>query len=152
MPAFPEPPLIRRSWLTRAHFSPSHWAKGGAALLYDTLVTFTRDTLVTDGSGGFAPASGPGPGATAVWAAVPAHVELAVDSGLLIGEPPVGPIRRRHYLIICDLPADTAQLPKPQDYVAWTDETGVAHKWRVQKADSPEGDADHLEIETESFE
>jgi len=148
MPSLPTDPLIHRSVYTRGFYSPSPWARRGAALTYDTPVTFRRHTLVDAGAGTFAPASGPG--MPALWATV-AHVELETEGGLLVQADGLGPLNRRRYVIICEVPTDTSQLPKRDDYVEFTDAVGQAVRTKVDKADIPLNLADHIEIETEWF-
>lgn len=136
-----------RAWVKRPLVAAPHFGRSVPDVWTNTVATFVRRDPVTNAIGGFA-------GATErVVATVPAYQELATDSGLHIALD-AGPVRRRHYLIIVAHTAftDATQYPRKGDTVRFTDEVGIQRSMPVEKADRPEGIADHWEIETQEFE
>jgi len=149
MPALPDEPLVHRSWLTRGIFSPSPtWGLTVPPVWLDTPVTFTRNGPRTEVGGSWE-------GGTAQsFSSVMAHVEME-ESVLLandIGVPSVGFLKKRHYLVIIPLPADTDDIPKLNDRVSFTDPKGEQFNLAIEGVMVSENDADHLEISTDWWE
>ena len=143
----PPQPDIFRSWLARGTFSPSPWARSMAEWGKETRVTFSRTAVTKDLSGGFKG------GAPADYLTADCHVEIEADFGLLISEPSVGPVRRRHYVIMLDFEdiPDASKIPQPGDFITFTDALGIRRQMTIETSDAPEGIADHVEIMSSDF-
>lgn len=135
-----------RAWPLRGLTDPPWFGRSLPDEWLESTVIFGRPALATDHHGGLT-SSGP-----VTYLTCAAHVDWGQS-----GEPSgpydlgIGIVSRKMLRIVMSIPEDTAHIPRKGDTIEWTDDLGQTFRSHVRNVHSPQGLADHLEVESEAF-
>lgn len=138
---------INRAWVRRPLLSPPHYGRSAPPVWLESVVTFARIATAPDEVGGFSSSTAP-----VAFLTTAAHCEFQQGhTRLTRSESVEDVILQRILRIIMPFPEFQADMPRRDDQITWTQDTGETLVTHVRSVESPLNMGDHLEIESEVF-
>lgn len=151
----PDIPPQQRGWMTTGLFEPAPWGRTLHPVVLEAWVTFTRQSRVKDGSGGYQRGN-----TNSQYLQAWCHIEVEKTQPFrLTGgsqTPSIEPVQTRYYSILMPVAAlggDPALLPQKSDRVAFVDSLGRARDMPLATTpDIPINGQEMIVMTTDEFE